>query len=303
MADNNDQSDSEVDFNVNENGRGEGQEYQEGQFDEAYGGFYRRGPRPNIKPDPYSGDEDWDQYIAYFEDCAELAQWNEKEKLLYLATSLKQQARMHYSSLPVAEKRSYKLLTNRLEQRFGSKRQQNRWLSKMQNRMRGKTETIAAFGDEIRLLSQKAYSTLDQEAQEMLALQHFNKNVSAEMRCRLMDKNCQTISEAVEVVERYEEVLGRPGQGVGAQIRGVTNTSSRERSFETNPVHEGTYDQFTSAIKRIEQRLDKLESTMGGRISGRSCYRCGSTNHFIRDCPIKDNRRGLQQENFRPSRQ
>ncbi|KAH3889907.1 hypothetical protein DPMN_013974 [Dreissena polymorpha] len=28
MADNNDQSDSEVDFNVNENGRGEGQEYQ-----------------------------------------------------------------------------------------------------------------------------------------------------------------------------------------------------------------------------------------------------------------------------------
>ncbi|KAH3776545.1 hypothetical protein DPMN_177979 [Dreissena polymorpha] len=103
MADSNDQSDSEVDFNVNENGRGEGQEYQEGQFDEAYGGFNSRGPRPNIKPDPYSGDEDWDQYIAYFEDCLEFAQWNEKEKLLYLATSLKQQARMHYSSLPVAE--------------------------------------------------------------------------------------------------------------------------------------------------------------------------------------------------------
>ncbi|KAH3718892.1 hypothetical protein DPMN_061717 [Dreissena polymorpha] len=259
MADNNDQSDSEVDFNVNENGRGEGQEYQEGQFDEAYGGFYRRGPRPNIKPDPYSGDEDWDQYIAYFEDCAELAQWNEKEKLLYPATSLKQQARMHYSSLPVAEKRSYKLLTNRLEQRFGSKRQQNRWLSKMQNRMRGKTETIAAFGDEIRLLSQKAYSTLDQEAQEMLALQHFNKNVSAEMRCRLMDKNCQTISEAVEVVERYEEVLGRPGQGVGAQIRGVTNTSSRERSFETNPVHEGTYDHNDWTNLNLPREAESLE--------------------------------------------
>ncbi|KAH3889908.1 hypothetical protein DPMN_013975 [Dreissena polymorpha] len=87
------------------------------------------------------------------------------------------------------------------------------------------------------------------------------------MRCRLMDKNCLTISEAVELVERNEEVLGRKGQGVGAQIRGVTNTNNRERSFETNPVHEGTYDQFTSAIKRIEQRLEKLESTMGGRIS------------------------------------
>ncbi|KAH3715725.1 hypothetical protein DPMN_058437 [Dreissena polymorpha] len=117
MADNNYQYDSEVDVNVNVNGRGEGQAYQTGTLDEAYGGFYRRGPRPNFKPDPYSGDEDWDQYIAYFEDCTELAQSNEKEKFLYLATSLKQQARMHYSSLPFAEKRSYKLLTNRLEQR------------------------------------------------------------------------------------------------------------------------------------------------------------------------------------------
>ncbi|KAH3851341.1 hypothetical protein DPMN_093821 [Dreissena polymorpha] len=39
MTDNNDQSDSEVDFNVNENGRGKGQEFQECQFDEAYCGF------------------------------------------------------------------------------------------------------------------------------------------------------------------------------------------------------------------------------------------------------------------------
>ncbi|KAH3776619.1 hypothetical protein DPMN_178050 [Dreissena polymorpha] len=153
-----------------------------------------------------------DQYIAYFEDCAELAQWNEKEKLLYLATSLKQQARMHYSSLPVAEKRSCKLLTNRLEQRLRSKRQQNRWLSKMQNRMRGKTETIAAFGDEIRLLSQKAYSTLDQEAQEMLALQHFYKNVSAEMRCRLMDKIARQLVKLwrwLSVMKRCWDVRGK----------------------------------------------------------------------------------------------
>ncbi|KAH3793920.1 hypothetical protein DPMN_147472 [Dreissena polymorpha] len=118
-----------------------------------------------------------------------------------------------------------------------------------------------------------------------------------------MNKNCQTFSEAVEFVERYEEVLGHSGQGVGAQIRGVTNTNSRKRSFETNPVHDETYDQFTNAFKRIKQRLDKLESAMGGRISGRSCFRCSSTNHFIRECTIKDNRRGLQQENFRPSHQ
>ena len=185
MADHNENSDSEIDFNMNQHGDDELGYHDRGDRYEPY-----RRPPPNVKPDSYSGDEDWDQYISYFEDCAELGRWTEKEKLLYLATSLKQQARVHYSSLPVQERRSYKLLVQSLEQRFGSKRQQNRWISKMQNRVRGKTETIAAFGDEIRLLAQKAYSTLDQEAQEMLALQQFCKNVSADMRCRLMDRNC-----------------------------------------------------------------------------------------------------------------
>ncbi|KAH3776599.1 hypothetical protein DPMN_178044 [Dreissena polymorpha] len=82
----------------------------------------------------------------------------------------------------------------------------------MQNRMRGKTETIAAFGDEIRLLSQKAYSTLDQEAQEMLALQHFYKNVSAEMRCRLMDKIARQLVKLwrwLSVMKRCWDVRGK----------------------------------------------------------------------------------------------
>ena len=301
MADNSDQSDSEVDFTMNQNE--DVREYA--HHGEGHALLHRRGPRPNIRPDTYSGDEDWDQYIAYFEDCAELAQWTNKEKLLYLATSLKQQARVHYSSLPVLDKRSYKLLTDRLEQRFGSKRQQNRWLSKMQNRTRGKSEAIAAFGDEIRLLAQKAYSTLDQEAQEMLALQHFNKNVSAEMRCRLMDRNCKTISEAVEVVERYEEVLGRAGLGTNmTQIRGVTNASTtvRQRDSASTPSN---VDDLSGAIRRIEQRLEKLESFHKTRSPGRSCYRCGNVDHFIRECPLKESvsRRGMQSGNFKPSHQ
>ena len=144
------------------------------------------------------------------------------------ATSLKKQARVHYSLLSIQEKHCYKTLTASLEQRFGSKRQQTRWLSKMQNRTRGKGELIAAFGDEIRILSQKAYVSLDQEAQEMLALQHFYKNVSPELRCRLMDKDCKTIREAVEIVERYEEVICGTNIMTAefSHIRGVGNINN-----------------------------------------------------------------------------
>jgi len=218
MADGNesDSGASEVMFNINNNEEG-------GDIGDQEDDRRRRTPRHHIKPDPYSGDDDWDQYISYFEDCAELAQWSSKERLLYLATSLKGQARLFYSSLPTEEKRSYRFLTARLEQRFGCKRQQERWISKLQNRIRGKTETIATFGDDVRVLSQKAYVNLDNEAQEMLALQHFYKSVSPEMRCRLTDKGCRTICEAVEVVERYEDVMGRTDiYSRGSYIRGVS---------------------------------------------------------------------------------
>ena len=134
-----------------------------------------------------------------------------KENVLTLAAKLKRQARVLFSGLPSCDKRSYRLLVARLEQRFGSARQQSRWMSRwmsrLQSRVRKQGESIAAFGDDLLLMEQKAYVTLDSHAQEMLALQQFNKSVPVEMRCRIMDRDCNSISEAVDVVERYEELL------------------------------------------------------------------------------------------------
>jgi hypothetical protein len=128
--------------------------------------------------------------------------------LLTLAASLKGQARVFYTSLPASDKCNYDVLVGSLEQRFGSHRQQARCLSKFQSRSRLYGESIATFGDDLRLLARKAYRNLEPEAQEMLALQQFYKALSVEMRCRVMDRECKTKRDAVEVVERYEELLG-----------------------------------------------------------------------------------------------
>lgn len=299
MSDNQD-SDSEVNFNLNnvqpdeENdgqGNGGGEYVRQRRADL---GTVRRSSA-HIKPDPYTGEEDWEQYISYFEDCAELCQWSNREKLLYLATSLKNQARVHYSSLTTEEKGSFRLLTFNLAQRFGSRRQQSRWISKLQSRARERNETIGAFGDDIRLLSQKAYVTLDREAQEMLALQQFYKNVSPEMRCRLMDRDCRSIREAVEIVERYEEVIGKAdGNARPSHVRGVSSSGVSlginnhvDQREHGEPVNDIGY--IKSSLVKIEERLQKLESKQWptGKPSSRACYRCGSTDHMIRDCPVK----------------
>lgn len=307
MADDRD-SDSEVNFNVNnmrEDAQG-GDRLDPDEYAAARGSPYRHfRPPPQIRPDPFTGEDEWDRYFTYFEDCAELAMWSGKEKLLYLATSLKQRARLFYDSLPAPEKRSYEMLTLRLEQRFGSRRQQTRWLSKMQSRTRGKNEPIASFGDDVRLNAQKAYQNLDSEAQEMLALQHFYQNVSPEMRCRLMDNNCRSIRDAVEIVERYEDVLGNAqANDEVSHIRGTFERNRKEQASNTPSPKD--IEEIKGVLGRLEERIDRLEKQGNTRVKEKVCYSCGEKGHFSRQCPDRnrqDKKIPQQQENFNPSRQ
>ena len=49
-----------------------------------------------VKPESYNGKDDWDEYISHFQDCAELGRWSDRTKCLFLATSLRDQARTYY---------------------------------------------------------------------------------------------------------------------------------------------------------------------------------------------------------------
>lgn len=45
------------------------------------------------------------------------------------------------------------------------------------------------------------------------------------MKCRCIDKNCQTIAEAVDVIERYESILGNDKGKQKPMIRMVDTAS------------------------------------------------------------------------------
>ena len=264
-------SDSEVEFNFNNHANDNEGEHSQSNDDRGHGDMHRYSVRQSVSPvrqersrrdrstsfsehrrtpcrrrdinkgdrgrdwfrppvvtlDTYSGEDDWEQYISHFEDCAELGNWSEKEKVLILAAKLKGQARVFYTSLPSSDKRSYRLLVAR---------QQSRWMSKLQTRTRKPGESIAAFGDDLLLMAQKAYANLDSDAQEMLALQQFYKAVPLEMRCRIMDKDCTSISEAVSVVERYEDLINENTD----RKRAVTRAADRQYSDDSNQSAEGT---------------------------------------------------------------
>lgn len=64
-------------------------------------------------------------------------------------------------------------------------------------------ESKAVLGDDIRQMAQRAYYNLNALAQEALALNQLYKVISLDMKCRCIDKDCRTVAEAVDVIERY----------------------------------------------------------------------------------------------------
>lgn len=303
-------SDSEVDFNM---AQGDVRDIQDSPIrqlrhrDEDDAGRHNQGYHNNrssitIKPDKYDGDEDWEQYISHFEDCAELGKWNKREKFLTLAACLKGQARAFYTTLSRHEKVTYEDLAHALEQRFGSARQQTRWVSKFQTRLKLVGESIAAFGDDLRLLARKAYSNLELEAQETLALQQFCKALSVEMKCRVMDRDCKTIAEAVEVVERYEDLMNESHferrrnivrQVGGSEDQTVANGhdgyGQRKASWQDRGTRSDEGLQRT--LRSIQFRLDRIEksSQRRNRDGPRRCFACQGLNHIARNCPNRQN--------------
>jgi len=249
-------------------------------------------PTHVMKPDTYDGSQNFEQYVSHFEDCSELSGWDNRTKVLILATSLRGSARTYYMSLSDHERRDYFLLTARMTDRFGNSRHQSLWLSKLENRRRNKGESIASLGDDLRQLAQKAYFDLDSRAQEQLALNQFYKLISVEMKCRCIDHSCATVNEAVTVVERYESILGAPN---------LTNI----RVLDTKPDSAtSNVSDLAAAMKRIENRLDKMEKShphnptaMTGS-NNRLCYGCNSPKHFWRECP-----HNTEQPQLRPNRQ
>ena len=252
-----------------------------------------------IKPESYDGVEDWEEYISHFDICAELGKWRDQDKVLALAAALKGPARTFYISLSQTEKRSYHILVQRLGQRFGSTRQQNRWLSRLESRKRRQGESIAALADDLRQMAQRAYTDLDPRAQEVLAINQLYKSVSPDVKYQCTNQNCKTVSDAVEVIERYEAILGDTQEKKKSTVRMVNETIQEGiQSTSTENSYHDTLQTLTRRISELETKRPSPQDrqlTQSGTISRFNnkpdrreirCYLCGNIGHICRNCPI-----------------
>lgn len=122
-----------------------------------------------------------------------------------------------------------------------------------------------------------------------MALNQLYKSISLEMKCRCIDRNCSTIAQAVDIIERYESILGDGAERKRA-VR-LVGADSKEQE-----------DDISKTLHNIMTRLEQLERRPNPRYNqsrrngqeNNQCFGCGSSTHFIKQCPVARNRPAKQ---------
>ena len=237
---------------------------------------------PHMKPQIYNGDEDWESYLNHFELCAKLGRWSYQDRVLYLAASLRGNAQVYYMTLMPAERSSYHTLVSRLKAR-----------------VRRRNESIAELGDDLRRMSQRAYSSLNNEAKEMLALNQLYKSVSPDLKYKYISKNCTSVTQAVSIIELYEGILGEDSSK--NMVRQATAEPDRnleaKESFgyhRDNNNLQGILRQLQNCIEMLSRQCNtqtRGDQGPSDRNSQRLCYIYFSPHHLQRNCPHREQNR------------
>ncbi|VDI83939.1 Hypothetical predicted protein [Mytilus galloprovincialis] len=107
-------------------------------------------------------------------------------------------------------------------------------------------------------MAQRAYIDLDARAQEVLALNQLYKSVTPEVKYQCTNQGCRTVAGAVEVIERYEAIIGDGSEKKKGSVRMTTDTHLGEAS---NFSQEPSENQFHDSIDGLTRRISQLEGT------------------------------------------
>ena len=117
-----------------------------------------------IVPEYFSGEGSYEDLLDQFKSIPEINHWNSEQKLMWLKVRLTGRALMAYKKFPTTTRGSYKNAIKALQERFEPKCRQDLYLVEFQAPRKGKMESWPEFGEDLRILVDKAYPSLDDEA-------------------------------------------------------------------------------------------------------------------------------------------
>ncbi|MCG8047963.1 MAG: RNase H-like domain-containing protein, partial [Candidatus Thiodiazotropha endolucinida] len=271
-----------------------------------------------MKPATYDGSISWTNYKAHFEACAQLNQWTEEQKGLYLSVSLRGQAQGVFGNLN-AKTTDYKELVRALEDRFSPPNQTELYRVQLRDRHQKATESMAELGQDIRRLTNLAYPNAPSDVKETLAKEQFMDALSnSDMRLRIKQARPSDLNDAVRhaveleafyrAEKRHQGQVRTTSTDQSAQAEAITSLQktveklekmvqdlSKQRFVQPNLLAENKRErgfnrenqrsQGYSYSRDFRNNNTRNQSYAPADKPKRACYECGSESHFKRDCP------------------
>jgi hypothetical protein len=147
--------------------------------------------RINMKPQPYDGTEDIEEYLSQFQILSEVNGWNYNIKSLCLASSLKGAARAILNELDGDRRKDYDSLVHALHNRFGFLHRSEIFRARLQTRVRKDNESLSVLSQDIKKLTRCAYPGAPSSVTDVLALDQFIDALKdPDMRIRIREAHC-----------------------------------------------------------------------------------------------------------------
>ena len=273
--------------------------------------------RPLLLPEPYDGATgSWPEWEAHFENVAAVNKWeSEEEKLKWLRVRLMGKAQTAFMRFPEAIRNDYGESIKALQRRFNPDSKRELYVAELQTRRRHKDEDWASFGDALRVLADKAYSDLEDNARERLALNQFLAQITnPQIAFGVKQKRPKTVEEAVVTTIELESYLGSTGerlhfnstfpqpdseQAAVGSATAVAAVSPRA----TDNFRDGE-EGLAGILKALNERLHLLERLVENDRRPRqnkdveqgkkrtrtniTCWKCGEKGHIARFSRSRD---------------
>ena len=211
--------------------------------------------RPLVLPEVFDETGSWSDWCFHFDNVAVVNGWDTEEKLCWLRVRVTGRAQKAVLRLPVATATSYDSTREALRAQFEPESRQTRYQAEFQLRRKRATKGWADFADKLRILADKAYPTLQEEAR---AINKFlDQFPQPQLTFFMHYKQPGTLNEVVATTLEMESYL--PPKGAYAIDLSLTDSCD-----SVHAVHKFT--QLTQVVDKLVERMEQLQLQVAGTV-------------------------------------